>query len=124
MKNGVAIVAGVLIILAASFIAAGTSIQDKTPRPQLAQMMATAFHVTPSATPHPAFIPIPTATPLHIKQVDPSTQDILNLLFQYPYRGAYIIPSPSKLSVRRLDFDALAPTLIITGDEATTTDGH
>jgi hypothetical protein len=124
MKNGVAIVAGVLMILVASFIVAGTSSQDNTTRSQLAQVMATAFHVTPSATPRPTFTPIPTATPRRIAELFPSAQDILNLLFQYPYSGAYIIPSLSKLSVQRLDLDVLAPTLIITGDEATATDGH
>ncbi len=111
------------MILAASFIAAGTSSQANTPRLQLAQMMATAFHVTPSATPRPTFTPIPTATPLRITHLDPSDQEILDFLFQYPYWGAYIIPSPSKLSVQRFDLDAHAPTLIITGDGAEGTDG-
>ncbi len=111
------------MILAASFIAAGTSSQDNTPRPQLAQVMATAFHVTPSATPRPTFTPIPTPAPLRITRVDPSNQEILDFLFQYPYWGAYIIPSRSKLSVERLDIDSLAPALIITGDGAEATDG-
>jgi hypothetical protein len=111
------------MILAASFIVAGTSRQDNAPRPQLAQVVATAFHVTPSATPRPTFTPIPTATPRRITRLEPSTQEILDFLFQYPYGGAYTIPSPSKLSVQRLDLDALAPTLIITGDGAEATDG-
>jgi hypothetical protein len=123
MKNELAIVTGVLMILAASFIAAGTSSQDHAPRPHLAQVMATALHVTPSTTPRPTFTPIPTATPLHITRLDPSRQDILNLLFQYSYRGAHIITSPSNLSVQRLDLDAHAPILIITGGSAEATDG-
>jgi len=80
MKNELAVVAGVLMILAASFIAVGTSSQDNTPRPQLAQVMARAFHVTPSSTPRPTFTPIPTATPRRIAELFPSGQDILDLL--------------------------------------------
>ena len=124
MKNGLAIVAGGLMILAACFMAADTSSQDTTPRPQVAQALATAFHITPSATPRPTFTPIPTATPRGIVGRFPSDQEILDSPFQYPYWGAYIIPSPSRLSVQRLDLDPTTPTLIIAGNGATATDGH
>ena len=124
MKNELAIVAGLLMILAASFIAAGTSSQDTTPRPQLAQALATTFHVTPSATPRPTLTPIPTVTPLRVSEPVPSDQEILEFLFQYPYWGAYIIPSPSKLSVQQLVLDTPTPTLIIAGNGATATNGY
>lgn len=124
MKNGLAIVAGVLMILAACFIASGTSSQDTAPRPQLAQALATTFHVTPSATPRPTFAPVPTATPRRIAERYPSNQEILDLLFQYPYWGAYIIPSTSGLSVQRLVLDTATPILIIAGNGATATDGY
>jgi hypothetical protein len=64
MKDELAIVTGVLMILAASIIAAGTSSQDHAPQSQRAQGLATAFHPTPSVTPRPTFTTIPTATPL------------------------------------------------------------
>ena len=124
MKNGIAIVAGVLMILAAFFIAAGTSSQDTSPRPQLAQALATTFYTTPSATRRATLTPIPAATPLRITQLDPSDQEILDLLFQYPYWGAYIIPSPAKLSLQRLVLDTPTSILIIAGNGATATDGH
>lgn len=124
MKNGVALLSGALMILAALFLAAGASSQDHTPRPQIAQALATDLHVTPSATPRPTFTPIPTATPLRLTRPDPSDQEILDSLFQYPYWRAYIIPSPTHLSVHRLQVDGLAPALIIAGDGATATDGY
>jgi hypothetical protein len=124
MKNGLAIVPGVLMILVASFIAAGTSSQDTTSRPEVAQALSTTFHVTPSATARPSFTSIPIATPLRIAELYPSDLEILDLLFQYPYWGAYIIPSPSKLRVQRLDLDATTPALIIASDGATATDGY
>jgi hypothetical protein len=124
MKNGLAIAAGVLMILAACFVALGTSTQDTTPRPRLAQVLGTTFHVTPSATPPPTFTPVPTATPRRIAERYPSNQEILDSLFQYPYWGAYIIPSISGLSVQRLVLDTGTPILIIAGSGATATDGY
>jgi hypothetical protein len=123
MKNGLVIVVGVLMIVAASFLAAGTSSQDNTLRPQLAQVMATAFHVTPSATPRPTFSPIPTATPLRITQVDPRAQELLAVLFQYPYQGASIITSQARLEVERLEANDSPATLVLAGDGATAADG-
>lgn len=123
MKNEFAIAAGVLMVLAALLLASGTSTQDTTPRPQVAQVLATTLHLTPSATPVPTFTPIPTATPRQLTERNPSNQEILDLLFQYPIWGAYIIPSAGGLSVQRFDLDSGTPILVIAGQGATGTDG-
>lgn len=61
MKNALAWAIGLLLIAVAIFLAAGSSNQDTTPQPQVARVLATTFHTTPSPT--PTITPISTGTP-------------------------------------------------------------
>lgn len=124
MKNLVALALGIVAMIAALIVAAGTTNQDVAPRPQAALAIATAFHVTPSATPTstdtpgPTSTPTVTPTPLHLTNSNPSGQEILSLLFQYPVNGSLVTPGPN-VSVEQVPF-AGAPenTLVVMGEGA------
>lgn len=100
VRNLFAIAVGIVAMVAALVVASGTTSQDTAPRPQAALVMATSFHVTPSATPTdtatpgPTFTPSLTPTPLHLTDIHPSSEQILSLLFQYPEQGSMVTPGP------------------------------
>lgn len=128
MKNLVALALGILAIMVALFVASGTTNRDSVARPEAALAFATAFHATPSSTPRPSVTPMlsptpeptetlgPTPTPLHLKSVQPTSQEILALMFQYPQGGSVVTPGPS-VTVERVRIDQGAnDILIVTGD--------
>ncbi len=117
MNNKLALGAGIILIVAALWIAAGTTNQDNAPRPPVAQRMATAFHETPSPTPLPTETPIPTPTPILVRHLNPTAQEIVTFLFQYPHEGSYMYMSPAEVRIEPRA-DAAVPTLIVTGEGA------
>jgi hypothetical protein len=116
MKNAIAIGIGIALIAAALFVAAGTTNQDTAQRPQVAQAFATELHTLPSATPTATLTPTITPTPLHITRPDPNAQELLALLFQYPYRGTSIGISRARVNAEPLNLDGGSRGLIVTGD--------
>ncbi len=63
MRNGLALAFGVALILAALYLAAGSTSQDTRAQPEVAQRLATELHTTPSATPTVTRTPAATRTP-------------------------------------------------------------
>jgi hypothetical protein len=122
VKNLAALAVGTVIIIVALAVASGTTNQDRAERPDLAFAMATALHSTPSATPTdtstplPTYTPGPTVTPLHLQDSNPTSREILALLFQYPQDGSAVTPSPT-VGIDRVPL-AHEPhdLLIVTGD--------
>ncbi len=119
MKNSVAIGIGIALILAALLLAAGTTNRDTSLRPQVAQVFATELHRTPSITPTASVTPTATPTLLHITRPDPGAQEVLALLFQYPYRGTFIETSRARVGTQPLYLEGGARSLIVTGDRVT-----
>ncbi len=99
MNRGLALVVGLAALIVAFVLAARSSSQDTAPRPEAALVMATALHQKPSATPTDTatptvtLTPSPTPTALHLNRSQPSEQEILEFLFQYPQQGSLITPS-------------------------------
>lgn len=123
MKNAIAIGIGMALIAAAVFVAARTTNQDIVQQPQVAQVLATELHTTPSATPTATVTPTATPTPIHITTPNPTTQEVLALLFQYPYEDTPIDASRARarIEVVYLDVytDGRTRCLIVTGDRVT-----
>jgi hypothetical protein len=122
MKNLLALALGIVAIIAALVVASGTTNQDSAPRPGVALVMATALHVTPSATPIDTATPRPTVTlgptptPLHLRNSQPTGQEILALLFQYPQEGSQVTPLP-EVAIDRIQIsDEPYELLIVTGN--------
>jgi hypothetical protein len=116
MKNWGAIGIGVALTLAAMKIGAGISNQDVAQQPEDARRFATALHQT--LTPLPALTP----TPLHVRQLLPAGEEVLDLLFLPSYHGASINTSHAKVLMRLLD-SREAATLIVAGEDATASTG-
>lgn len=118
MKNLLALAVGIVAIIAALVVASGTTNQDTAPRPEAALAIATAFHVTPSATPTSTATPGPTSTPtvtptpLHLTKSNPTGEEILSLLFQYPVNGSLVTPGPT-ISVEPLPVAGGAENLLV-----------
>jgi hypothetical protein len=117
MRNTLGLVAGAGLIFVALFLASGTTTQDTAPRPQVARMIGTVFHQTPT------LVPTPLPTRVHLNVLEPSTNDILNLLFQYPYKGMDIVRLGRAVVQPVFLFDAPYDDLVVIGDGAIATDG-
>ncbi len=103
MKNEFALIVGLVLIVVALFIAMGSTNQDTAPRPQVAQVLATEFHLTPTAAPPPTLTPAPAPTPLRVSDPNPSAQELLAFLFQYPYQSTQVSASDARISTRAVD---------------------
>lgn len=120
MHRGLALMIGLAAMIVALVLAAGSSSQDSAPRPELALAMATSLHQKPSATPTDTatptetLTPSPTPTALHLTRSQPSEQEILALLFQYPQQGSVITPrsgaAVDRVRVPNEPLDALVVT--------------
>lgn len=119
VKNPVAIGIGIAFILVALLLAAGTTNQDASLRPQIAQVFATELHTTPSVTPTASATPTSTPTPLHITRPDPDAREVLALLFQYPYQGTFLETSRARVSTQPLYLEGYTRSLIVMGDRVT-----
>ncbi|MGB8647140.1 MAG: hypothetical protein WCF84_18025 [Anaerolineae bacterium] len=64
MKRLAVLALGLILILAAFLLASNSSSYDNAPRPQVAQVMATSLHETPTLAVFPSLTPIDTVTPL------------------------------------------------------------
>ncbi len=114
MKNELALGIGLVLIVVALFIAMGSTDQDTAPRPHVAQVLATEFHVTPSPVPPPTFTPAPSPTPLRVSDPNPSAQELLAFIFQYPYQNTQVTPSKARINTRTLDEQGTR-LLLVTG---------
>ena len=64
MQKYVALAFGIMCIVAAFWIAFGTTTQDENARPEIAQAFATQLHSSPTPLPTDTPTPIPTITPI------------------------------------------------------------
>ncbi len=119
MKNIGALGVGVAMVVTALYLALGSTSQALAPQSEVARAFATALHTTPTLTSTPARTP----TPMHVRKRVPDAQAILALLFQDPYRGAFIGTSHALVFMRLFNVDGGGPALMVAGQDAEATDG-
>lgn len=64
MKNATALGMGIVMIFVALVLASRGNSQDIAPQPQVARVLATEFHTSPTPAPTPTLTPAPTVTPI------------------------------------------------------------
>ncbi len=114
MKNGVAIAAGIGMMLAALYLSLGTLSQDQRAQPELARELGTALHSTPVPTPVPTLLPTP-RPPVHITGADPTDEELVRLLFELPGQQGRMPSALTRLNLERIPSASRHETLVVTG---------
>jgi hypothetical protein len=127
MKNRRGLWLGIALVVGAIFLAARAS-DDNASRPAIAQVVASALHSTPTS------LPTATPTPFRLTENEPTTEQLIRLLFQSPYRGAVVVANPQHASIVALPVFPKNPkdarihmplnyAVVITGEDAMASDG-
>ncbi len=119
MKHSFALALGAALILAALALGANTAVQDVAPRPQAALAFATELHARPTPPPTVTRTPTATPTPLRLDRPEPTAEQVLAKVFQYPYQGTSLGISGARIKLEPLELNDGRRGLIATGDRVT-----